>query len=227
MLKKIFKTDDPNAIRPAKVVGEDDLQGWEAVGWQHCFDRSFDAVTSEGSFRCYMAGDLETASVVWVLLHGAGHCALVWSLVAHEMKTRGAALLAYDARGHGETVCTDEKNLSRERQALDCLLVMDKVLPSQKRVCLVGHSMGGSIAIAAAAMTKSVAGVVVLDVVEGTAMASLATIRKFVNSRPISFSSGKSSCVSKLWSSLVPKSCSRSSLGCRLWHHSQRRQRAN
>lgn len=190
MLKKIFKVDDPNAIRPAKVVEGSELAGCEPVSWKHCFDASKDVETPEGLFRVYVAGNLESARFVWVFLHGAGQCALVWALVASELKSQGHAVLAYDARGHGDTQCHDEKNLSRERQSLDCLLVVQTLVPAGKKICLVGHSMGGSIAVAAATAAPTVvAGLVVLDVVEGTAMASLSAIRKFVNSRPASFSS--------------------------------------
>jgi pimeloyl-ACP methyl ester carboxylesterase len=201
MLKKIFKVDDPKGIRPAKVV-EDDLQGYEAVGWNHCFDSSQDiSVSGSDTFRVYIGGSIENARFVWILLHGAGQSALVWSLLASELKTVGHAVVAFDARGHGDSHHADEKDLSRDRLAQDCVEIVDRVVPKGKKICLVGHSMGGSIALAAAAMIGrhgGVMGLVVMDVVEGTAMASLATIRKFVNSRPTSFSSGD------FWKSLFP-----------------------
>ena len=193
-MKKIFNTDDPNAIRPAKVVEGSELDGCSAVGWEHCFDCSRDVATSEGSFRVYLAGNLSSARFVWVLLHGAGQSSLVWSLLSSELRCNSAgAVVAYDARGHGDTRCADEQNLSRERMAQDCVLVLQQVLLLQeegKQICLVGHSMGGSTAVAVAALLpKNVSGLVVMDVVEGTAMASLSAIRKFVNSRPASFAS--------------------------------------
>jgi protein phosphatase methylesterase 1 len=193
MLKKIFKTDDPKSMRPAKVVdvGELGEEEFGRVGWEHCFDRSVEVAQGEHDcFLVFVAGDPQAARFVWVLLHGAGQSALVWALLTAELKALGHAVVAYDARGHGESRHADERDLSRERQADDCVFVVGQVVPADKKVCLVGHSMGGSIVVAAAAaLSGRVAGVVVMDVVEGTAMASLAAIRKFVNSRPRSFAS--------------------------------------
>ncbi|EFN53421.1 hypothetical protein CHLNCDRAFT_9699, partial [Chlorella variabilis] len=56
---------------------------------------------------------------------------------------------------------------------------------------LVGHSMGGAIAVHAAALggIPSLAGIVVIDVVEGTAMASLPYMSTVLQKRPKQFAS--------------------------------------
>ena len=192
MLKKIFKQE----LHPAKVVDVTEVgDEFSELGWSSFFDESFDLPGEEegDSFRVFRAGELSTARFVWVLLHGAGQSALVWSHVASELKMGGHAVVAFDARGHGASRHKDEKTLSRERLAKDCAFVaLHSVGETGKKACLVGHSMGGAVVVEAAALPQlagRVAGVAVLDVVEGTAMASLATIRKFVNSRPVSFSS--------------------------------------
>ncbi len=192
MLKKIFKTDDPKSMRPARVVEVSELgeEEYGAVGWEHCFDKSSDLAQGADSFRVFVAGDVDKARFVWVLLHGAGQSAVVWSHVAAELKQMGHAVVAYDARGHGASRHADERDVSRDRMAQDCAFVVEQTVPAGKKACIAGHSMGGSIAVAAVGLLGTrAAGVVMLDVVEGTAMASLATIRKFVNSRPTSFDS--------------------------------------
>lgn len=56
-------------------------------------------------------------------------------------------------------------------------------------VILVGHSMGGAVAVRAAPLISNLCGLGVIDVVEGTAMDALASMQSFLRSRPSSFSS--------------------------------------
>lgn len=56
-------------------------------------------------------------------------------------------------------------------------------------VILVGHSMGGAVAVRAAPLITNLSGLGVIDVVEGTAMDALASMQSFLRSRPSSFSS--------------------------------------
>ena len=56
---------------------------------------------------------------------------------------------------------------------------------------LVGHSMGGAIAIrvAASGLLKTLVGMVVIDVVEGTALAALSHMQAVLSNRPDTFAS--------------------------------------
>jgi len=55
-------------------------------------------------------------------------------------------------------------------------------------IVLVGHSMGGAVAVRAAPLLQNLAGLTVIDVVEGTAMDALASMQSFLRSRPTTFS---------------------------------------
>jgi protein phosphatase methylesterase 1 len=57
------------------------------------------------------------------------------------------------------------------------------------KVVLVGHSMGGAIAARAASTNKitNLVGLVVIDVVEGTAMAALNSMHQILENRPSQF----------------------------------------
>lgn len=55
-------------------------------------------------------------------------------------------------------------------------------------IILVGHSMGGAVAVRAAPLIPNLHGLGVIDVVEGTAMDALASMQSFLRSRPSSFS---------------------------------------
>ncbi|RKO99488.1 hypothetical protein CXG81DRAFT_7637, partial [Caulochytrium protostelioides] len=111
-------------------------------------------------------------------------------------------LVAYDGRGHGETQTDNDADLSLDRLARDAeTLVADMVeqhraghagLPP-KDIVLVGHSLGGAVVVEAAGRLARrtppvrVLGVAVLDVVEGTAMASLDHMQQILTQRPAGF----------------------------------------
>lgn len=75
---------------------------------------------------------------------------------------------------------------------LDAIAVWRRVLSvEQPSIVLVGHSMGGAVAVRCAA-SKAVAGLegmVVIDVVEGTALSSLPYMATVLKQRPSSFNS--------------------------------------
>lgn len=54
-------------------------------------------------------------------------------------------------------------------------------------VVLVGHSMGGAVAVRAAEYMENLAALAVIDVVEGTAMDALTSMQSFLRSRPKGF----------------------------------------
>lgn len=200
MLKGLFKPpDDTSApLRPARVVPVDSaaLEGCDPLA--HCFDGAVDVAAEGGSFRAYHCGNLEAVraarGTVLVLLHGAGQTALVWSHVCARLRERGITAVAYDARGHGGSQHADEADLSCARLRDDCVaLVRALVLDHGCSVVLAGHSMGGAVASHAAKqlLTASapIRGLLVLDIVEGTAVASMEHGLLVVNSRPTLFES--------------------------------------
>lgn len=69
----------------------------------------------------------------------------------------------------------------------DVAAVIDAVEP-EAPIILVGHSMGGAVAVRAAQLITNLYGLGVIDVVEGTAMDALASMQSFLRSRPSSFS---------------------------------------
>lgn len=85
-------------------------------------------------------------------------------------------VVAPDLRGHGETTTSDDGDLSAATLAADVGALWQHLFrgPGADRVptVLVGHSMGGAVAVWAAAggQVESLDGLVVIDVVEGTAL---------------------------------------------------------
>ena len=95
----------------------------------------------------------------------------------------------------------EAEQLSLENLTADCITVLAKLFPPslpQPTLILVGHSMGGAVvvslchALSNAAKTgpvPRVAGVAVLDVVEGTAMSALPAMKTIVSALPRGFDS--------------------------------------
>eukprot|EP00258_Populus_trichocarpa_P031638 XP_024447657.1 protein phosphatase methylesterase 1 isoform X3 [Populus trichocarpa] len=116
---------------------------------------------------------------------------LSFALSTSKIKEK-ARVVAMDLRGHGKTSTENELDLSVETLCNDVFAVLKAMYgDSPPAIVLVGHSMGGSVAVHVAAKKAlpSLAGLVVVDVVEGTAMASLAHMQKLLSSRMQHFSS--------------------------------------
>ncbi|KAG0274280.1 hypothetical protein BGZ95_009943 [Linnemannia exigua] len=144
---------------------------------------------------------------VIVLVHGAGHCARSFALVAQALHntsglTLNARILCPDLRGHGETTSNDQTNLDVENlaQDLENLLTslygdnighyLDKngkvVGEGPPKIHLVGHSMGGSIVTQVAYWNRvpGISSVAVLDMLEVNINAAPAAIRHWCAARP-------------------------------------------
>jgi len=118
-------------------------------------------------------------------LHGGGYTGLSFAVSASKIKEK-AQVVAMDLRGHGESSTDNNLDLSIETLCNDVLSVLKAMYgDSPPAIILVGHSMGGSVAVHVAAkkVVSSIAGLIVVDVVEGTAMSSLVHMKKILASR--------------------------------------------
>ncbi|GAA5886851.1 hypothetical protein JCM6882_005914 [Rhodosporidiobolus microsporus] len=146
--------------------------------------------------------------VVFVCVHGAGYSGLSWACLAKELaeRTQGKSrvgILAYDARGHGKTRLplpaegeSDIVDMSLQTMAQDLCALLKTMYPdrdSAPSLVLVGHSMGGAVVAEACNRVQEdvadVTGVVVVDVVEGTALEALSGMSALIAAHPKKFSS--------------------------------------
>lgn len=93
-----------------------------------------------------------------LLLHGGADNLETWRDFAPLLRP-SFRVVAYDARGHGQSLTPDEASLD------DMVRDVRTVAEALERPLLVGHSMGGVNALLAACETESFAGVVALDAV--------------------------------------------------------------
>ncbi|CDZ98802.1 Predicted acetyltransferases and hydrolases with the alpha/beta hydrolase fold [Phaffia rhodozyma] len=162
---------------------------------------------SAPSFKTYYtppepASDEGPGSIM-IFHHGGGEGALGFAVLAKEITrlTRGElGLLAFDCRGHGSTANPDKDqavlDLSLNTLTADFLVFIRTMFPNPKKtpaLVLIGHSMGAAPVLGVTPTLQTigykVAGVGVLDVVEGSALEALPLMPAIILSRPSSFAS--------------------------------------
>lgn len=158
------------------------------VKWTKYFENEQEVYVKGNKFHVYTTGN--TGPLLF-LIHGGGYSALTWSLFTEEITNKiECQVMAIDLRGHGNTITDNEDNLSLDILAEDIIDIIDalfdNIIPP---IVLVGHSLGGAVAVAAAALIPDVVGLCVIDVVEGTALESLSSMQSILRGRPSNFKS--------------------------------------
>ncbi|CAM9608271.1 unnamed protein product [Lampetra planeri] len=147
-------------------------------------------LTLPNTFRVYRSG---SEGPVLLLLHGGGHSALSWAVFTAAISSNiECRVVAVDLRGHGDTHVSNPEDLSAETMAKDVGAVVEALYGENPLpVIMVGHSMGGAIAVHAATanVIPTLVGLIVIDVVEGTAMDALNSMQNFLRGRPKTFKS--------------------------------------
>lgn len=172
--------------RVNKSKGFQRKRDYDPVQWIPYFDESLDIEIGNDTFHIYNKG---TEGPTLVLLHGGGYSGLTWAEFTKSIMTMIVCkVMAIDLRGHGDSHTSNDEDLSADTLAEDVAGII-KATTENKPVILVGHSMGGAVAVRAAPLIPNLYGLGVIDVVEGTAMDALASMQSFLRSRPSSFSS--------------------------------------
>jgi fermentation-respiration switch protein FrsA (DUF1100 family) len=97
----------------------------------------------------------------FVILHGAGSCKENHADFARLATEFGWAALAYDQRGHGESLGEMAPGAVNDAVAMVRLLAGREDVDAE-RICLRGSSMGGFVAIHAAAVSDAIAGAIAI-----------------------------------------------------------------
>lgn len=136
-----------------------------------------------------------------VALHGGGYSGLTWAqFTRHIEQVCHCRLLAIDLRSHGDTKTNDDERMDIDTLVEDVIQVTHAAhmicgFPETPKLILIGHSMGGAIAIKCSTRCSeslpSLAGFVIIDVVEGTAKDALPLMLSVIKTRPTKFPSIK------------------------------------
>ncbi|CAD5112135.1 DgyrCDS1374 [Dimorphilus gyrociliatus] len=158
--------------------------------WNDYFDRKEDVSVGDDVFRIYLAGSEGPACV---FLHGGGYSGLSWAVLTKDLiSSVRCRVVAIDLRGHGDSKAEDEDDLSAETLSRDVGNVLNAFYKDEiPPIVLIGHSMGGAIAVHAAVNNHipNLVGLCVIDVVEGTAMDALSHMQGVLRGRPKTFKS--------------------------------------
>ena len=134
-----------------------------------------------------------------ICLHGAGHSALSFSLLAELAKN--FRVISFDFRGHGFNTIQPATDLSIDTlisETEKVLLEVNKLFPDETMIIL-GHSLGGAVATKAVChilktefnkdLYDKIQGVIIIDVIEGSAMEALPFMMNVVQKRENNFDS--------------------------------------
>ncbi|XP_055340302.1 protein phosphatase methylesterase 1-like isoform X2 [Paramacrobiotus metropolitanus] len=156
------------------------------ASWDKYFDTKRIVNVKENAFSIFEKGSL---GPVLYLIHGGGFSALSWALVSKAITELVACrCVAVDLRGHGAD------NVENAVVNSDIADVIRTIFPNEQDsppIVLIGHSLGGAVCVHAASrnLIPKLVGLVVIDVVEGTALESLACMESIVRGRPKCFPS--------------------------------------
>ncbi|XP_034658638.1 protein phosphatase methylesterase 1 [Drosophila subobscura] len=195
MLKgKLPPTIPSGRIGRADSFKKSRIRDYKPGMWNEFFAEKEDVTVDEQrTFRVYRTKKPEKPGPVLLLLHGGGYSALTWAHFCSEVTSMiHCQCLCIDLRGHGDSKVDDEDDLSADTISKDIGDLILKLYPEEvPQLFLVGHSMGGAIAVHFASMSlvPNLIGITVIDVVEGTAMEALASMQSFLRSRPKYFQS--------------------------------------
>ena len=132
-------------------------------------------------------------------LHGAGHSALSFCLLSELSKNY--RIISYDFRGHANNTSEPKDDLSMSTLVSDTekvLLKINELFPKDN-IIVLGHSLGGAVAVKTCChifktkfnedLYDKIQGVIVVDVIEGSAMESLPFMKGIVEKRQKEFDS--------------------------------------
>ncbi|GAU98461.1 hypothetical protein RvY_09604 [Ramazzottius varieornatus] len=159
--------------------------------WNLYFTSQRKVTVGKNIFNVYEKG---AEGPILLMVHGAGFSGLSWALFTNAMTSLLICrCIAVDLRGHGDTITDNDEDLSAEILSTDLadvaqFYLSDSTAPS---IVLIGHSLGGAVCVHAASrgLIPGLAGLVVIDVVEGTALESLSMMESLVRGRPSTFPS--------------------------------------
>lgn len=171
------------------------LKKYAPLDWKTAFPTTYNICND--TLPIYISGE---QGPNLVCLHGAGHSGLSFAPLA--LVNKNYRIISFDFRGHGYNTQTPSNDLSEKTLINDTIEVLNHVHEKypDENLILIGHSMGGSIATKTCCqilkeeekykeLYKKMQGLMVIDVVEGTAMDALPFMENIVNNRPERFNS--------------------------------------
>ena len=146
-------------------------RNYTPVEWNAYFDDKRFLTIDQNTFCVYSCHHQDSSTPVLFFLHGGGFSGLSWAVLSKTITNLiRCQCLAMDIRGHGESKTTDETDLTMETMTNDVCQILHHLFPDDDRppIFLIGHSMGGALAVHVAQQCSTmISALCVIDVVEG------------------------------------------------------------
>ena len=162
--------------------------------WNEYFNQIF---IENNTIPIYISKNSNVHGPNIICFHGAGHSALSFSLLSSLSKNY--RIISYDYRNHGYNKMEPKNDLSIETLINDSekvLLKINELFPKDTMIIL-GHSLGGGVAVKTCKhilktefnkdLYDKIQGLIVVDVVEGSAMEAIPFMMKVVNNKQKEF----------------------------------------
>ncbi|KAI3404421.2 PPE1 [Candida oxycetoniae] len=124
--------------------------------------------------------------------HGAGSSSMTFAELSRSFTDDSISILLFDMRGHGDSQQVD-LNFSLDMLVSDVKEVISDVVErhSPMSIFLLGHSLGGAVFAKYATEYPNdlIKGLILLDIVEETAVSSLSAMPQFISRMPLKFTS--------------------------------------
>lgn len=148
-----------------------------------------------GRFQTFYAPPSPLAPVL-VCHHGVGSSAMSFAMLSLAVRREANApgVFAFDMRGHGASAAASDYSLAALTADFAAVLAEFCRLHPSHALYLVGHSLGGAVLtnFLSTRPRSDIHGLVMLDIVEETAVRSLAAMPLFISKRPPTFNSYQS-----------------------------------
>ena len=171
------------------------LKKYEPLDWHKAFPINYNI--NDNTIPIYINGE-QGPNII--CLHGAGHSGLSFAPLA--LMNKDYRIISFDFRGHGFNTQSPNNDFSEKTLINDTIQVLNHIHEKypEENLILLGHSMGGSIATKTCCqilkeeskykeLYNKMQGLIVIDVVEGTAMDALPFMENIVHNRPDKFNS--------------------------------------
>ncbi|KAF3986214.1 hypothetical protein FT663_04752 [Candidozyma haemuli var. vulneris] len=190
--------DDPE-VDPSPKRGENMM-------WRHEFHQMRDSLFPKKDkfyrdanhfVQTYYLPPSSDEMPVLVCHHGAGSSSSTFLAFVSELKKLSQSecpgVFLFDMFGHGKSSEREQEDFHLDALTSDFTFVVEEFIKRANpgEICFIGHSLGGSVMtnfiMNANIEGLSVSGLVLLDIVEETAVRSLSTIPSFLKTRPQKF----------------------------------------
>lgn len=149
-------------------------------------------------FQTYYKPPSSSKAPIFVFCHGAGSSAMTFckltQSIAHGYDDELCGLFAFDMRGHGNSNSVDPIDYGLETLTEDFAFIINhfhQKYNTESSIYLVGHSLGGSVLtnfLQKYPIDKlNIKGLVMLDIVEETAVSALSGMNSFLDRIPSTF----------------------------------------